>query len=84
MNYLDIGYGNLVNMGRIISILNTNSAPIKRMIAKARESDQLFDTTGRRPSQAAVVTDNGYIYLSYLKPKSLVAKVTRNEQIENN
>ena len=37
MKFVNIGFGNLVNSGRIITIVSPDSAPIKRIIQDAKE-----------------------------------------------
>lgn len=39
MRLINIGFGNLVSAGRIISIVSPESAPIKRMVQDVRERD---------------------------------------------
>ena len=49
MKLIGIGFGNLVSAGRIISIVSPDSAPIKRMIQDARESNFLRCPTTAPP-----------------------------------
>ncbi|MCG0313141.1 MAG: DUF370 domain-containing protein, partial [Calditerricola sp.] len=46
---VNIGFGNIVNANRIVSIVSPESAPIKRIIQEARDKGMLIDATyGRR------------------------------------
>lgn len=38
VNLINVGYGNIVAANRIISIVGAESAPIKRIIADAKEA----------------------------------------------
>lgn len=38
---INIGYGNIVAANRIIAVVSSESAPIKRLIQDAREKDYL-------------------------------------------
>ena len=35
---IHIGFGNVVNTGKIIAIVSPDSAPVKRMVQKAKET----------------------------------------------
>ncbi len=45
MKLVNIGFGNLVSAGRIISVVSPESAPIKRMIQDVREKGLLIDAS---------------------------------------
>ena len=42
---INIGYGNIVAAHRLLVIVNPESAPIKRMVAEAREAGRIIDGT---------------------------------------
>ena len=49
MQLINIGFGNIVSANRIISIVNPDSAPIKRLVQEAKDSKMAVDaTSGRR------------------------------------
>ena len=49
MRLINIGFGNMVSVNRIVAIVSPESAPIKRIITKSREVNMLVDATyGRR------------------------------------
>lgn len=35
---INIGYGNVVNADKVIAVVNTDSAPVKRMIQNAKDT----------------------------------------------
>ena len=43
MKLINIGFGNMVSAGRIITIVSPESAPIKRIIQDARDNGVLID-----------------------------------------
>ena len=46
---MNIGFGNMVNTDKIVSIISSDSAPAKRMISRGKEQEILIDATqGRR------------------------------------
>ena len=47
--FINIGFGNIINADRIVTIINPDSAPAKRMVQRAKETERLVDATqGRR------------------------------------
>jgi regulator of extracellular matrix RemA (YlzA/DUF370 family) len=68
---IHIGYGNIVNADKIISIVSPDAAPIKRMIQKAREDGTSVDATQGRKTKAVIVMENGMIVLSALLPETI-------------
>ena len=63
MKFVNIGFGNLVNSGRIITIVSPDSAPIKRIIQDAKERGFLIDATQGRKTRAVIVTDSDHVIL---------------------
>ena len=45
MKFLNIGFGNLVSVDRIISIASPDSAPIKRLVQDAKEENRVIDAS---------------------------------------
>ena len=55
---IHIGFGNVVNTGKIIAIVSPDSAPIKRMVQKAKEEGMAIDATQGRKTKAVLVMEN--------------------------
>ncbi len=68
---VNIGYGNLVSAGRLISIVCSESAPAKRMIQEARKSGMLIDATCGRRTRAVLVMDSNHVILSAIQAKAI-------------
>ena len=45
MRLINIGFGSLIAAGRVLSILEPDSAPIKRVVQEARERGMLIDAS---------------------------------------
>ncbi|MDE6942893.1 MAG: DUF370 domain-containing protein, partial [Lachnospiraceae bacterium] len=52
---IHVGFGNVVNTGKIIAIVSPDSAPIKRMVQKAKETGTAIDATQGRKTKAVLV-----------------------------
>lgn len=75
---INIGFGNMVNTDKIISIISSDSAPAKRMIQKGKESETLVDATQGRRTKSVIFTENNQIILSALQPETLAIRFNSN------
>lgn len=74
MEFVNIGFGNLVNAGRVISVVSPESAPVKRMIQEAKSSGSLIDATHGRKTLSVIITDSDHVILSYLDLKQITQR----------
>ena len=75
VSLVNIGYGNVVNASRVISIVSPESAPIKRMIQNAKDHDLIIDATCGRRTRAVIVSDSGHIILSSLQSETIANRL---------
>jgi len=71
---IHIGFGNVVNIDKIISIVSPDAAPIKRMVQKAKEDGLVIDATQGRKTKAVIVMENGQVVLSALLTDTIVRR----------
>ena len=82
-NFMNIGFGNIVNADKIIAMITPDSAPAKRMVQKAKEESRLIDATQGRRTRAVIFTENDRVILSALLPDTLSGRMkNRNESTE--
>ena len=49
MAFINIGFGNIINTDKVVSIVTPDSAPAKRLVQRAKEEGKIIDATqGRR------------------------------------
>ena len=75
MQLLNVGFGNVVSAGRIISIVSPEAAPIKRMVQESKDSKMAVDATCGRRTKAVIVMDSGHVVLSALQPETLAGRL---------
>lgn len=75
MTLVNIGFGNMVSAQRLVAIVSPESAPIKRMIADAKERGTLIDATHGRRTRAVIITDSDHIILTYLQCETLANRL---------
>lgn len=79
---INVGYGNIVNMDKVVSIIRTEAAPIKRLIQVAKDSNMAIDATCGRKTKCILVMDSGHIVLSALLPDTIENRVNENQNRE--
>ena len=71
---IHVGFGNIVNAGKIIAIVSPDSAPVKRLVTKAREDGRTVDATQGRKTKAVLIMENDRVVLSALLPETIRAR----------
>ncbi len=75
MKLINIGFGNLVNAGRLVAIVSPESAPIKRIIQDSKEKGMLIDATHGRRTRAVLITDSDHVILTYLQSETVANRL---------
>ena len=71
MKLVNIGFGSLVSAGRILAVVDPDSAPIKRVVQEARDRGMLIDASYGRKTRAVLLMDTDHVILSALGPEQL-------------
>lgn len=72
--FINIGFGNTVNAGKIIAIVSPDSAPVKRLVSKAKGDGRSVDATQGRKTKSVLIMENDRIILSALLPETIRAR----------
>ena len=80
MKLINIGFGNMVSASRIVAIVSPESAPIKRVILKAKEKDMLIGATYGRRSRAVLIIDSEHVILSPLQPETVANRLSYDDE----
>ena len=75
MKLVNIGYGNMVNTARIVSVVSPDAAPIKRLVQDTRATGKLVDATGGKKTRSVIVSDSGHIILSALTSETIQSRI---------
>lgn len=78
---MNIGFGNVVNTNKIISIISPDSAPAKRLIQRAKEEERVVDATQGRRTRGVILTESNHIILSALQPDTLSGRFLEEKQL---
>lgn len=75
MKFINIGFGNMVSAGRIVAIAGPDSAPIKRLVADAKEDDRVIDVSCGRRTRAVIITDSDHVILSAIQAETITNRL---------
>ena len=78
---ISVGYGNFVIAGRVVSIVNPASAPMRRLREDARQTGRLVDATQGRKTRSIIITDSNHVVLSAVLAETLVQRLGASEEI---
>ena len=63
MAMLNIGFGSMISADRVVTALSPDSAPVKRMVSKAKTDKVLIDATFGRKTKTVIITDTNQIII---------------------
>ena len=72
---LNIGYGNILVASRVIAVVSSQSAPMRRLREEAAQRGKLIDATEGRRTRSVVITDSDHIVLSAVNPETLAGRL---------
>lgn len=72
---VNIGYGTIIAVDKIIAVVAPESAPIKRIVQEAKELKNLIDATYGRRTRSVIIMDNSTIVLSAVQPETITNRV---------
>ncbi|MDD6380635.1 MAG: DUF370 domain-containing protein [Lachnospiraceae bacterium] len=75
MQFINIGYGNLVSSDKILCIVSPDSAPVRRLVQKAKEEGTLVDASQGRKTKGVIVAENGRVILSAFNPETIAGRM---------
>ena len=83
MKLINIGFGSMIAPGRVLTVLEPDSAPIKRVMQEAKERGMLIDASYGRKTKSVILMDTDHVILSALTPEALAARWDEGKEIEN-
>lgn len=80
---LNIGFGNVVAVDRVVAIVSPGSAPIKRLKEDAKEQGKLIDASYGRKTRSIIVTDSNHVILSAINPETAALRMMGKKTSQN-
>ena len=68
---LNIGFGNVVAEEKVIAVINSDTAPMRRYREEARQAGNLVDATQGRKTRSVIITDSNHVILSAIQAETI-------------
>lgn len=79
MRFVNVGFNNIVNASRVVSVISSDSAPAKRLIQDARDMGRAIDCTSGRKTRSVLITDSDHVILSAIQTETLSDRLSGND-----
>ncbi len=80
--FINIGFGNLINVDKIVTVTSPEAAPIKRMVQAAKDNGNAVDATCGRRTKSVIVTDSGHVVLAAITSETIINRVNNEKNNE--
>ena len=80
MKLVNIGFGSMIAVDRIMAVVSPDSAPIKRMVQETRERGMLIDATYGRKTASIFIMDSDHVILSALPVEKFSPRVAEEKE----
>ena len=84
MKLIGIGFGSMLAAQRVLAIMDPDSAPIKRVVAEAKERGMLIDASYGRATKSVILMDTDHVILSALTTETLSARWEDTQEEKKN
>ena len=75
MQLVNIGFGSLISVQRLIAVVSPDSAPVKRLVQEARDRGMLIDAPFGRKTASVFIMDSDHVVLSALSTEKLAPRL---------
>ena len=75
MQLVNIGFGSLISVERLIAVVAPDSAPVKRLVQEARDRGMLIDATFGRKTASVFIMDSDPVVLSALSTEKMAPRL---------
>jgi len=78
---VNIGFGNVVAISKVVAIVTPSSAPMKRLRDEAKKGGRLIDATEGRRTRSIIVTDSNHIILSAIQAETITQRFLEGKEV---
>lgn len=83
MKLINVGFGNMVAVERIVALASPEAAPIKRLVQNAKDDGRAIDVTCGRRTRSVIITDSEHVILSAIQTETLAGRLENREITDN-
>ena len=75
MKFINVGFGNMVAVERVVALASPDSAPMKRLVQDAKDDGRAIDVTCGRRTRAVIITDSEHVILSAIQTETIANRL---------
>ena len=79
---INVGFGSVISAEKIVAIVASESAPIRRIVNQAKEAGSLIDATYGRKTRSVIIMDSGHVILSTLQSTTICERINSENKKE--
>ena len=79
MKFINVGFGNMVALERIVALVSPDSAPIKRLVQDSKDEGRVIDVTCGRRTRAVIITDRELVILSAIQTETIANRMDSDD-----
>lgn len=81
MKFINVGFGNMVAVDRVVALASPDSAPIKRLIQDSKDDGRAIDVTCGRRTRAVIITDSEHVILSAIQAETIANRLDNSSEL---
>ena len=81
LKVINVGFGNMVAVDRVVAVVSPDSAPIKRLVQSARDDGRAIDVTCGRRARAVLITDSEHVILSAILAETIAGRLDSGSEL---
>ena len=79
MKLINIGFGNLVSLDKLVAVAAPDAAPVKRIVQEAKASGMLIDATCGRKCKSVLICESNHVLLSAVSCETIQNRSSESE-----
>lgn len=83
MKFINVGFGNMVAVERVVALASPDSAPMKRLVQDAKDDGRAIDVTCGRRTRSIIITDSEHVILSAIQTETIAGRLENREVPDN-
>lgn len=83
MKFINVGFGNMVAVERVVALASPDSAPMKRLVQDAKDDGRAIDVTCGRRTRSIIITDSEHVILSAIQTETIAGRLENREIPDN-
>lgn len=72
---INVGFGNTINIDKVLAVVNAESSPSRRLIKNAKEKGTIVDATEGNKTAAIIVMENDKVIVSAISADTIRKRI---------